>query len=85
MSKIMKELRDLAADELSKKLEDLNKEKFKLNAARASGAAAQDVAKFRTVRKNIARVKTLLKEQEIVAKKSKLSKSSKKVMGKKKE
>ena len=76
MSKIMKELRDLGADELPKRLDDLNKEKFKLNAARASGAAQQDVSKFRLVRRNIARVKTLIREQEIVKKKSESKKSS---------
>ena len=60
MSKAVKELRSFSNEELLKKLDDLRKEQFKLNASRASGAAQQDVAKFKTVRKSIARVYTLL-------------------------
>ena len=62
MSRQIKALRTLNAEDLLKKLAELRSEQFKLNASRASGTAQQDVAKFKNVRKEIARINTLLGE-----------------------
>jgi large subunit ribosomal protein L29 len=54
-----KELRDKAPDALGEELIKLRREQFNLRMARATGQAAKP-DQFAKVRKNIARVKTML-------------------------
>jgi len=61
--KAVKELRDMKPEALNSKLADLNKELFKLNGLRASGAVAENPSRMRQVRRTIARIHTLLREK----------------------
>lgn len=56
------EVRDLTTDELSDKLLQLKKEQFNLRFQRASGQL-EKTARVREVRKDIARIKTVLGER----------------------
>jgi large subunit ribosomal protein L29 len=58
-----KEIRDLSIDELLKKDKDLVDELFKLRFRQATGQLDSPAMK-RKVRKDIARVKTVLREKE---------------------
>ena len=58
-----KELRDMTVIELGSKLNELKGELFNLRFQLATGQLDNPV-KLRFVRKNIARVKTILKEKE---------------------
>ncbi|NMB37982.1 MAG: 50S ribosomal protein L29 [Firmicutes bacterium] len=57
-----KELRDLSADELEKKLADLKEELFNLRFQLATGQL-ENPMRVRDVRKDIARVKTVMQER----------------------
>jgi large subunit ribosomal protein L29 len=56
------ELRGKTADELNDELMSLRKEQFNLRFQRATGQLS-NTARVRTVRRDIARIKTLLQQQ----------------------
>ena len=58
------ELRKKSAKELSDELLDLRKEQFNLRMQQATGQLVRP-DQYRKVRKDIARIKTVLREQEI--------------------
>ncbi len=57
------ELRNKSADELNEELLKLRREQFNLRMQKATGQLARS-DQYRQVRKNIARVKTIITEQE---------------------
>jgi len=59
-----KEIRDLSIDELKQKERDLVDELFRLKVRRATGQLDSS-AMMKSVKKDIARIKTVLKEREI--------------------
>lgn len=61
------ELRDKSVEDLNKELLSLAREKFNLRMQRGSGQLARP-HQMRVVRRNIARVKTILKEKAGIAK-----------------
>ncbi|SNS92708.1 50S ribosomal protein L29 [Tropicimonas sediminicola] len=61
-----KELRDQTPDQLREKLIDLKKEAFNLRFQQATGAM-ENTARMREVRRNVARVKTVLNEKAAAA------------------
>jgi large subunit ribosomal protein L29 len=65
-----KELRQKSSADLQKELLDLRREQFNLRMAGATGQAAKP-DQFTKVRRNIARVKTVMAEQRRAAGKSK--------------
>jgi large subunit ribosomal protein L29 len=58
-----KELRQKSAEELNTLLLDVTREGFNLRMQRAYGATVAPT-KFRELRRDVARIKTILKEQE---------------------
>lgn len=60
------ELRGKSVDELKGQLVDLKKELFNLRFQKATGEL-QNTARFRQVRRDVARVKTLLTEKQSAA------------------
>ena len=62
-----KEIRALSADELKSKIEDLRKELFELNFHKKYGKVEKP-HRFSRVRKDIARILTILKEKNSEAK-----------------
>ena len=62
-----KELRDLTVDELNIKLKELSEELFNLRFRHAIGQL-ENPASLKTCKKDIAKVKTLLRERELGAK-----------------
>ncbi|MCX5843119.1 MAG: 50S ribosomal protein L29 [Deltaproteobacteria bacterium] len=60
----IKEIRDLGTDELRQKNKELVEELFKLRLRHTSGQL-ESPAMMRSVRKNIARVMTVIKEREV--------------------
>ena len=60
------ELRDQTPDQLREKLTDLKKEAFNLRFQRATGAL-ENTARMREVRRDAARVKTILNEKAAAA------------------
>jgi large subunit ribosomal protein L29 len=65
-----KDLRQKSSADLQKELLDLRREQFNLRMASATGQAAKP-DQFTKVRRNIARVKTVMAEQRNAASKSK--------------
>ena len=59
MSKAAEELRAKSEDELNAKLVDLKKEHFNLRFQKASGQL-ENTARMRTVKREVARIKTIL-------------------------
>lgn len=59
-----KELRDLSNEELLQKEKEFKKELFGLNYQRKIGAVEKP-ARFKTLKKDIARILTIIKEREI--------------------
>ena len=57
-----KELRNKSADELNKELSELQREQFNLRMQKASGQLPRP-HQIKVVRRNIARVKTLMREK----------------------
>jgi large subunit ribosomal protein L29 len=66
--KITKEFRGLAREELSSRMMELKRELLKLNVEVASGANTSSPGKIRQVKKNIARILTILNEKSKEAK-----------------
>ncbi|MCB1329654.1 MAG: 50S ribosomal protein L29 [Maritimibacter sp.] len=60
------ELRDKSADQLKEELESLKKEAFNLRFQQATGAL-ENTARVRQVRRDAARVKTILNEKAAAA------------------
>ncbi|MCD7839351.1 MAG: 50S ribosomal protein L29 [Erysipelotrichaceae bacterium] len=60
------EIRELETSELLEKVEEYKKELFSLRFQQATGQL-ENTARIRTVRKNIARIKTIIKERELNA------------------
>ncbi len=60
------ELRELTADELRLRLRETRRELFNLRQQWYAGSL-QDASRMRLVRKNIARILTMLREREIAA------------------
>ena len=60
------ELKDKSKDELFEELVNLRREQFNLRMQQATGQMARP-DQYRKVRKNIARVKTVLRAQDIAA------------------
>ncbi|MPY72067.1 MAG: 50S ribosomal protein L29 [Alphaproteobacteria bacterium] len=60
------DLRTKSADELNSELADLKKESLNLRFQRASGQL-ENTARFRQVRRDIARIRTLLGEKQQAA------------------
>ena len=57
-----KESRELGADELEQKLRDLRREHFELRKVKIAGKL-ENPLKLRILRRDIARIRTILKEQ----------------------
>ncbi|MHB8173373.1 MAG: 50S ribosomal protein L29 [Nitrospirota bacterium] len=58
------EIKDLSPDELKSKLSDLDKERFNLRFQLAMGEI-ENPMRIRDVKRDIARIKTVLKEKEL--------------------
>lgn len=58
------ELRNLSEDDLMAKYADLQAELSRVKAAAARGAAKKEIGKIRPLRKDIARILTILNEKE---------------------
>jgi large subunit ribosomal protein L29 len=58
-----KELRDLSAEELAAKAKEFREEEFKLRFRHATGQLDK-TARLKMLRREIARVKTIMKEKE---------------------
>jgi len=58
-----RELRDLSVEELSAKEKEFREEEFKLRFRHATGQL-EKTARLRSLRKEIARVKTIMREKE---------------------
>ena len=61
--KITKDFRGLARDELESRMAEFKKELLKLNVEVASGANTSSPGKIKQVKKNIARILTILNEK----------------------
>ena len=66
MSKQAENLRASTVDELKTKIVDLKKEQFNLRFQRASGEL-ENTARMRTIRREIARIKTVLGQKSATA------------------
>ena len=62
--KITKELRELSPEELKTRMVEFRTELLKLSVEVASGANPSSPGKIKQVKKNVARILTLLKEKE---------------------
>jgi large subunit ribosomal protein L29 len=60
----VKEIREMTAEQIGKQLLDLRREQFNLRMQSASGQGVR-THEFGRVRKDIARLKTILREREI--------------------
>jgi large subunit ribosomal protein L29 len=63
-SESLKEFRKMAVDELKERAENLRKDLFKLK-NQAATEKVQDVSQFRKIKKDIARILTILRQQEL--------------------
>ena len=63
-SETLKEFRKMAVDELQDRERELRKELFKLKTQSAT-EKVQDVSQFRKIKKDIARILTILRQQEL--------------------
>lgn len=59
-----RELRELSKDELERRMEELRDQLFKLRAQHAIGQL-ENTAKLKNIKRDIARIKTILKEREL--------------------
>ena len=64
MSRLMRELREKTPEELQKELEDLQKDLFDLR-YKAVTDHVEDNSQFRQLRRQIARVRTVMRESEL--------------------
>ncbi|BAS29080.1 50S ribosomal protein L29 [Limnochorda pilosa] len=69
------ELRDLTGEELSRKVADLKEELFNLRFQMATGQLDNPM-RLRAVRRDIARVRTVMRERELAEEKSAQAKRS---------
>lgn len=60
------EIRDLTPDQLNDKIVELKKEAFNLRFQKASGQL-ENTARVREIRRDVARIKTILKEKKAAA------------------
>ena len=60
----VKEIRDMTAEQIGKQLLDLRREQFNLRMQSASGQGVR-THEFGRIRKDIARLKTIMREREI--------------------
>lgn len=60
------EVRDLTPDQLNDKIVELKKEAFNLRFQRASGQL-ENTARVREIRRDVARISTILKEKKAAA------------------
>lgn len=60
------EIRELSSDEVSARIEDLQKEIFRLRFRRAT-IEEENPMLLRTIRRDIARLKTVLREKELTS------------------
>jgi large subunit ribosomal protein L29 len=60
------ELRQMSAQELSAQLDEFKEESFNLRFQRTSGQL-EDVNRLRITRRNIARIRTIMREKELEA------------------
>ena len=60
----VKEIREMTAEQISKELLDLRREQFNLRMQSATGQGVR-THEFGRIRKDIARLKTILREREI--------------------
>ena len=63
--KITKDLRSLSNEELNIRLKEFRKELLKLSVEAASGANPSSPGKIKQVKKNVARILTILQEKEV--------------------
>ncbi|MFH1915887.1 MAG: 50S ribosomal protein L29 [Nanoarchaeota archaeon] len=59
-----KELQGLSTEELQKKEDELSFELMKLNSQVASGTTPKNPSQIRNIKKNIAKIKTLITQQK---------------------
>ena len=62
-SKILQELKDMTVDQLGDEMIKLKKEQFNLRFQQATGQL-ENTARMRVVRRNIARISTLVKQKQ---------------------
>ena len=60
----VKELREQNADELLTRVDNLKKEIFELRQQKSTSGKAEKPSRFKTVRKEIARIQTILNERK---------------------
>ena len=60
------EIRELSADEVQARIKDLEEEQFRLK-FRSATEPLEDPLRLRVIRRDIARLKTVLREQQIAA------------------
>ena len=60
------ELRNLTLDELQRRLDDSKEEQFNLRFQQASGQL-EDTNRLRTLRRNVARIHTIIRERQLEA------------------
>lgn len=63
--KINKELREISETKLQEKLGEFKKELLKMNVQVMSGASIANPGRLRQTKKNIARIKTVLRKGEV--------------------
>jgi large subunit ribosomal protein L29 len=63
-SETLKEFRKMAKDQLAEREQELRTELFKLKTTNAT-EKVKDVSQFRKIKKDIARIKTIQRQQEI--------------------
>ena len=61
----IKEIRGMSKEDLNAKLEELRKELVKVNAQIATGTTPKNPGHVKQVKKNIAKIITILKEKEL--------------------
>ena len=59
-----RDIREMAIDEISKKIAELEEERFRLN-FRSATEPLDDPLRLRWIRKDIARLKTILRERQL--------------------
>ena len=64
VNEVVKELRTLSDEELNSRITEAKKELFDLRLKQSTGSLEKP-SKIRELRKNVARMKTILKEREI--------------------
>lgn len=60
-----REIRELSAEELEQKLRETSKEVVSMRMRKLSGVAVDNYGKIRGMRRDIARIKTIVREREM--------------------